>query len=85
MGYNNNYAGIHMIRYSRYGQYDDLKYYDKLAEQERQCKKVNARPENSNNEDRKNKFKKSKKQRKHNARINCFDSKFFSAGEKSDD
>ena len=58
MGYNNNYAGIHMIRYSRYGQYDDLKYYDKLAEQERQCKKVNARPENSNSEDRKNKFKK---------------------------
>lgn len=58
MGYNNNYAGMHMIRYSRYGQYDDLKYYDKLAEQERQCKKVNARPENSNSEDRKNKFKK---------------------------
>lgn len=42
MGYNNNYAGMHMIRYSRYGQYDDLKYYDKLAEQERQCKKENA-------------------------------------------
>lgn len=58
MGYNNNYAGMHMIRYSRYGQYDDLKYYDKLAEQERQCKKENARPENSNSEDRKNKFKK---------------------------
>lgn len=58
MGYNNNYAGMHMIRYSRYGQYDDLKYYDKLAEQEKQCKKVNARPENSNSEDRKNKFKK---------------------------
>ena len=35
MGYNNNYAGMHMIRYSRYGQYDDLKYYDKLAEQEK--------------------------------------------------
>ena len=45
MGYNNNYAGMHMIRYSRYGQYDDLKYYDKLAEQERQCKKENARSE----------------------------------------
>ena len=58
MGYNNYYAGKHMIRYSCYGQYDDLKYYDKLAEQEKQCKKVNARPENSNSEDRKNKFKK---------------------------
>lgn len=57
MGYNNNYAGMHMIRYSRYGQYDDLKYYDKLAEQERQCKKENAWSENSNSEDRKNKFK----------------------------
>lgn len=31
MGYNNNHAGMHMIRYSRYGEYDDLKYYDKLA------------------------------------------------------
>ena len=56
MGYNNNYAGMHMIRYSRYGQYDDLKYYDKLAEQERQCKKENARSENSNSEERRHKF-----------------------------
>lgn len=31
MGYNNHHAGLHMIQYGRYGQYDDLKYYDDLA------------------------------------------------------
>lgn len=58
MGYNNNYAGMRMLRYSHYGQYDDLEYYNKLAEEENPCKKENDKAENSNNTDEKNKFKK---------------------------
>lgn len=38
MGYNNNYAGMHMVRFTHYGQYDDLEYYDKLAEKENECR-----------------------------------------------
>lgn len=29
MGKNNNNAGIHFVKYSRYGNYDDLAYYDR--------------------------------------------------------
>lgn len=32
MGYNNNHAGMHMIWYRHYGEYDDLDYYDRIAE-----------------------------------------------------
>ena len=35
MGYNNNYAGMHMIWYGIGKSYDDLDYYDKLAEKNR--------------------------------------------------
>ena len=34
MGYNNNHAGMHMIWYHRKN-YDDLEYYDRLAEENR--------------------------------------------------
>lgn len=34
MGYNNNNAGMHMIRYAAKNYYDDLGYYDRLAERE---------------------------------------------------
>lgn len=57
MGYNNNYAGMHLIRYSHYGQYDDLQYYDKLAEQENQFK-INARSESIKSTNKKKKIKK---------------------------
>lgn len=33
MGYNNNHAGMHMMRYSRYAAYDDLEYYDRVAQE----------------------------------------------------
>lgn len=35
MGYNNHHAGMHMIWHRRYAAYDDLAYYDKLAEERR--------------------------------------------------
>lgn len=35
MGYNNNHAGMHMIWYRRNNFYDDLEYYDRLAEEKR--------------------------------------------------
>lgn len=31
MGYNNNNAGMHFVRYNHYAEYEDLKYYDDLA------------------------------------------------------
>ena len=33
MGRTNHHAGLHMIYFNRYGQYDDLAYYDKLVEE----------------------------------------------------
>lgn len=33
MGYNNHHAGMHMIWHRRYAAYEDLTYYDKLAEE----------------------------------------------------
>ena len=33
MGYNNNHAGMHMIRQRRKNSYYDLEYYDGLAEE----------------------------------------------------
>lgn len=57
MGYNNNYAGMHMVRFTHYGQYDDLGYYDKLAEKENKCKRIKTESD-KNHIDRKNKFKK---------------------------
>lgn len=38
MGYNNHHAGLHMIRYRGYGAYDDLRYYDRLALEERRIR-----------------------------------------------
>ena len=35
MGRNNHHAGLHMIRFSKYGQYDDLDFYDRLVQQRR--------------------------------------------------
>lgn len=32
MSYNNNHAGMHLMWYRKYGSYDDLAHYDKLAE-----------------------------------------------------
>lgn len=32
MSYNNNHAGMHLMWYRKYGNYDDLAHYDKLAE-----------------------------------------------------
>ena len=40
LGYNNNHAGMHMIWYRRYAAYDDLDYYDRLAEKKRSEKKT---------------------------------------------
>lgn len=37
MGYNDHHAGMHMIWYRRYAAYEDLAYYDKLAEE--RCKR----------------------------------------------
>ena len=31
MGYNNNYAGMHLICFNHYGKYEDLGYYDRLV------------------------------------------------------
>lgn len=39
MAYDNNNAGMHMIWYRRYADYDDLDYYDRLAEKKRVEKK----------------------------------------------
>ena len=39
MGYNNNFAGMHFMRYKQYAQYEDLAYYDKLAEEKRKQEK----------------------------------------------
>lgn len=41
MGYNNNHAGMHMIWHRRYATYDDLAYYDRLAEEQRKKVKEN--------------------------------------------
>ena len=38
MGRNNHHAGIHMMWYRRYAAYDDLEYYDKLAEKKQEFK-----------------------------------------------
>ena len=46
MGYNNHHAGMHMIWHRRYAAYDDLDYYDKLAEE----KRIQARIEKENGE-----------------------------------
>lgn len=35
MGYNNHNAGMHFVWYRRYAAYDDLEYYDRLAEKKR--------------------------------------------------
>ncbi len=43
MGYNNNHAGMHMSRYNHYGAYDDLEYYDRMAELTAQQKAEQAR------------------------------------------
>ena len=40
MGYNNNHAGMHIMRYSRCTAYDDLEYYDRVA-QKKYAKKKN--------------------------------------------
>ena len=34
MGYNNNYAGMHLIYFNHYGKYEDLGYYDRLVAKE---------------------------------------------------
>ena len=49
MGYNNNNAGMHFIRYNRYAQYEDLAYYDKLAEKRKMEKGINTPAVNSSN------------------------------------
>ena len=36
MGYNNHHAGMHMIWHNHYAAYEDLEYYDRLAEEEEQ-------------------------------------------------
>ena len=51
MGYNNNNAGIKMIRYNHYGEYDDLKYYDELVLKNAQKnKKIERKQSNENTE-----------------------------------
>ena len=41
MGYNNNYAGMHMIWHKHYAPYDDLAYYDRLvSEKNRKVKDI---------------------------------------------
>ena len=40
MGYNNNHAGMHMIWYHRRNSYDDLEYYDRLAERQQKQKEL---------------------------------------------
>ena len=40
MGYNNHHAGMHMIWSKRYAPYEDLSYYDKLAEEKRMRAKI---------------------------------------------
>ena len=35
MGYNNHNTGMHFVWYRRYAAYDDLEYYDRLAEKKR--------------------------------------------------
>lgn len=44
MGYNNNHAGMHMIRFKRYGIYDDLEYYDRLATEKSKTNHKNDEP-----------------------------------------
>ena len=46
MEYNNHHAGMHMIWHRHYAAYDDLDYYDKLAEE----KRIQARIEKENGE-----------------------------------
>lgn len=60
MGYNNNNAGMHVIRHTAKNYYDDLEYYDRLAEEqfEQELEKKRA-------EEKKKKEKKKKKN--HNA------------------
>ena len=43
MGYNNNHAGMHMIWYHRRNSYDDLEYYDRLAETQQKQKELLAK------------------------------------------
>lgn len=40
MGYNNNHVGMHMIWNRKYGEYDDLDYYDRQAEIKMKQKKI---------------------------------------------
>ena len=34
MGYNNHHAGMHMMRYGKYINYDNLDYYDRIVQEE---------------------------------------------------
>ena len=40
MGYNNNYAGMHMIWHSHYGKYENLEYYDRMAAEKEKEKRL---------------------------------------------
>ena len=42
MGKNNNNAGIHFIRHSNYGKYDNLAYYDRNSEEGKANRRYNA-------------------------------------------
>ena len=60
MGYNNNNAGMHMIWHRRYGLYDDLEYYDRLAE-----KRVEDDEQRKDVDNRMDMNQPSQKQKKH--------------------
>lgn len=53
MGYNNNHAGMHMIWYHRRNSYDDLEYYDRLAEENRKKKELAKKVQDMENEEKK--------------------------------
>jgi hypothetical protein len=53
MGYNNNHAGMHMIWYRRRNSYENLEYYDRLAEESsRKKKELSRKVQTMNNEEK---------------------------------
>lgn len=57
MGYNNNHAGMHMIWYRRRNSYDDLEYYDRLAEENRKKKELAKKVWDMESEEKKDSMK----------------------------
>ena len=71
MGYNNNHAGMHMMRYGKYINYDNLDYYDKIVQEEHlERKRVEEKTKNKGNSELNSKSEKANKREKRKKKFN---------------